>query len=479
VKTPIFGPFDVTRSTNFADNRIVNLFGEVSVNKDARAIGALYGTPGLDLLATCGAGPIKALYGWNNALYVVSGTTLYSVAADFTVTSIGSVAAPSASVAGFSYTTAGGLASIVLPFNAAGDGTYSMTDNGQQLGIFIGATATQQDGFVLLNQPGSYLLFQSNLLDLTTWDALNFASASGDPDNIVALKQTRRLIFVLKQNETEVWNNAGASGFAFQRLDGVYIETGIIAAQSLVRSGQSLFWLSQNKQGERIVVELEGLSQVRRVSNHAVEYAISKYSTVSDCVAYSYQQEGHNFIVFNFPTGNETWVYDATTSALMQAPIWHQRAAFSGGLFGRHWGNCYASFQGKHIVGDYRNGNLYNLTLDTLTDNGAQRKWLRSWRATPQPTDEPMRFSFLFVDMQSGIGVPDGTDPQLVLRWSDDGGHNFSNEYLTSAGKTGETTNRAFWTRMGSTRRNSGLDRIFELSSTDQFPVVILGADVG
>jgi hypothetical protein len=32
--------------------------------------------------------------------------------------------------------------------------------------------------------------------------------------------------------------------------------------------------------------------------------------------------------------------------------------------------------------------------------------------------------------------------------------------------------------RLGSTRRNSGLDRIFELSSTDQFPVALIGADL-
>jgi hypothetical protein len=32
--------------------------------------------------------------------------------------------------------------------------------------------------------------------------------------------------------------------------------------------------------------------------------------------------------------------------------------------------------------------------------------------------------------------------------------------------------------RLGQTRRNSGLDRIFELSSTDVFPASIIGAEL-
>ena len=80
--------------------------------------------------------------------------------------------------------------------------------------------------------------------------------------------------------------------------------------------------------------------------------------------------------------------------------------------------------------------------------------------------------------MQTGIGVPDGTNPQAVLRHSDDGGHTWSPERYAGVGKTGETTRRVKFNRMGSTRRNNGLDRIFELSSTDPFPVALLGAEL-
>jgi hypothetical protein len=131
---------------------------------------------------------------------------------------------------------------------------------------------------------------------------------------------------------------------------------------------------------------------------------------------------------------------------------------------------------GPVIIGDYRNGNIYAFDLDAQTDAGTQRKWLRTWRALKEPTTQPTRFSQLRIDMQTGADVPDGTNPQVVLRWSDDGGHAWSIEWFRSAGATGETTWRVVFNRLGSTKRATGLDRIFELSSTDPFRVALLGA---
>ena len=128
------------------------------------------------------------------------------------------------------------------------------------------------------------------------------------------------------------------------------------------------------------------------------------------------------------------------------------------------------------IVGDYRNGNLYAFNLDEATDNGTFRRWLRSWRAVPKPSQQPQRFSSLRLDMETGDQVPDGTNPQIVLRWSDDGGHTWSEERFQRAGRTGQTARRVTFKRLGSTRRNHGLDRIFEASSTDPFKVALIGA---
>ncbi len=481
--TPIFGTYGVSRSSNASDNQLTNLFPEVIDTKQGKAVGALYGCPGLDLLTTVGAGPIKAMHVMAGVLYVVSGTTLYSVTPGYVVTNLGSVLPPT--VGGlpgngvFAYSVALGLSTVTMPFTMlAGDATYYLTDNGTQLGIFVGITPCQQDGFILVNQPGSYLIWQSNLLDLTTWNALNFASASGDPDNIVRMFQLRRLIFVLKQKNTEVWQNVGTTGFAFQRLDGTFIETGCIAPHSVAKTGQEIKWISQTSQGERVVVSLQGISSPTRISDHAVEFAMSQYSTVADALGYAYQQEGHVFYVLTFPTANATWVYDATSSALAGVPMWHQRAQFAAGVFTRHIGQAYAFFNDRPVIGSYVNGALYAYDLNTLTFADLGSKWIRSWRALQKPNPQPMRFASLTIDMQTGINIASGANPQVVLRWSDDGGHTWANGRIGSVGQIGQTGFRVKFNRLGATRRNSGLDRIFELSSTDTFPVTIINAEL-
>lgn len=70
-------------------------------------------------------------------------------------------------------------------------------------------------------------------------------------------------------------------------------------------------------------------------------------------------------------------------------------------------------------------------------------------------------------------------NPQVILTWTDDGGHNYSNEQLSSEGDIGQTSFRVIWRRIGSTRRNTGLDRIFEVSSTEPRQVALIGASLG
>lgn len=130
------------------------------------------------------------------------------------------------------------------------------------------------------------------------------------------------------------------------------------------------------------------------------------------------------------------------------------------------------------VLGSYLDGSIFAFDPDTLTDNGAQRKWVRRWRALPGETTSSISFSYLAIDMETGIEVPPGTNPQLVLRWSDDGGHTWSAERFVPVGASGQTSFTVKFNRLGSTSRFSGSTRIFELSSTDPFKVSIISAEV-
>lgn len=560
MKTPILGGYYIARSTNLALQICCNLFPTTVETKSGKEMGALYATPGLDLLATLGTGPIRAISNFVGGLVVVSGNAVYTVNGALIATLAGTITTKTGPVSiinnGTQVAIFDGQSGFLLPggfplsggtIGGGGGSGYAANDlivlqasNGGQnataeievttvsggavtafsvvqtgvfnpqptsfvqesttgsgtgftltsptfgslLGLytltlpFVGPVlASYQDGFGLLEETASQIWWQSNLFDLSFWAPLNFSSADSQPDNIVGIADLHEEQFIFKERNIEVWINAGLPGFAFQRLAGVHIEMGCAAAFSIAKAGESLIWVSQNAQGVGGVHQISGY-EPKKISTKAIDKQIQSYSTISDAVAYAYQQDGHLFYVVSFPTGNATWVYDATESAALGYPAWHQRASFANGMFGRHLSNCYASFNNQCVVGDFMSGNLYAYDMDTQTDNGTPKKWVRSWRALAQPTLNPMTFSALQIDMETGIEVPDGTNPQVVLRWSDDGGHNWSNERFQAAGATGKTAQRVIFKRLGSTRLNSGLDRIFELSSTDPFMTAILAADI-
>ena len=502
MKTPILGSAYVARSINAADNRMVNLFPEI-VPEGGKEPAFLNRAPGLTLLATVGTGPIRGLWTFNGIGYVVSGLELYKITSNYTATLLGAV---------------------------SGTGPVSMADNGTQLFIacngpsyvynsltnafvqitdedFPGALAVGYlDGYFVFIEPNSQKVWVTAILEGTAVDPLDFASAEGSPDGLVSMIVDHREVWLFGTNSVEVWYDAGNVDFPLQRIQGAYNEIGCAATFSVAKLDNGLFWLGADARGQGIVYRANGYTG-QRISTHAIEYAIAQYPIISDAVAYTYQQEGHAFYVLTFPSANATWVYDVSTQA------WHERAAFSNGLFLRHRSNCQMAFNSEIVVGDFQNGNLYAFDLDIYADNGSAQKWLRSWRALPTGQNNLTRTAHhsLQLDCQSGVGLNGGSeteptylltesglfittesgdylvsvagdvytlgaDPQVMLRWSDDGGHTWSNEHWASLGQIGVYQKRVFWRRLGMTLKLR--DRVYELSGTDPVKIAIMGAEL-
>jgi hypothetical protein len=302
---------------------------------------------------------------------------------------------------------------------------------------------------------------------------LDFASAEGSPDGLVGLIVDHREAWLFGTDSVEVWYDAGLPDFPLTRIQGAFNEIGCVAAFSIAKLDNGLFWLGTDARGQGIVYRANGYTG-QRISTHAIEYAIAQYGNISDAIAYTYQQEGHAFYVLTFPSGDATWVYDVSTQA------WHERAGWDNGEFVRHRSNCQCNFGGNIIVGDYENGNIYKFSLDIYADNGGIQKWLRSWRALPTGQNNLKRTAHhsLQLNCESGVGINDGqgSDPQAMLRWSDDGGHTWSNEHWSPMGKIGAYYQRVFWRRLGMTLKLR--DRVYEVSGTDPVKIAIMGAEL-
>lgn len=469
MKSPILGSSYVARSVNAADNRMVNLYPE-AIPEGGKESGFLTRAPGLRLLGTAGQGPCRGMWQFGNYGYVVSGEKLYQINSFWDATELGTV---------------------------SGNGPVSMADNGTQLFIacnpdgfiynatsntfqkitdpdFPGAvTVGYIDGYFVFNAPNSQQFYVTAIFDGTDIDALDFASAEGSPDGLVALIVDHREVWLFGTNSVEVWYDAGTTDFPLARIQGAFNEIGCAAAYSVAKLDNALFWLGADARGRGIVYRANGYTG-QRVSTHAVEWQIQQYGSLSDAVGYTYQQDGHAFYVLNFPSANTTWIYDVATNG------WHERAGFVNGQFTRHWGNCQMAFNSEIVIGDYANGNFYAFDMDVYSDNGSVQRWLRSWRAIPTGQNNLKRTAqhSLQLDCQTGVGVVtgQGSDPQVMLRWSDDGGHTWSSEHWRSMGKIGEYGYRTIWRRLGMTLKLR--DRVYEVSGTDPVKIAVMGAEL-
>lgn len=285
------------------------------------------------------------------------------------------------------------------------------------------------------------------------FDPLDLAAKDGSPDPIVTLVVMHLEIWLIGALTTEIWYNAGAADFTFQRLPGTFIEHGCVALYSLAKHDLSVFWLSQDREGQAIVI-MGTNYKAYRISTHAIEYAIASYSTISDAIGSTYQQEGHVFYVLTFPTANKTWVYDKT------AELWHERNCLStdgNGYLNRHILNTTAFVYGKNTVGDYRDGTLYAFDLDAYTDNGNQIPRIRAFPHILED-DNRMLYQSFTADVECGNDMNGADDPQLSLRWSDNRGRSYGNKIEQSLGATGDYLTSVQWNRLGYAR-----DRVFEL----------------
>lgn len=470
MKTQFLGTAYRSRSKTLASDRCVNLYPEIVETGQAAAVGAFYGTPGLRLLASVGTGPIRGMLPVEQALYVVSGVGVYRVSPSFVVTQLGTIPTGSGAVSIIS----NGAQTVVFD-GINGYLIYNGAVSTLSLPFANPASATFQDGFGLVSQAATDVIWQSNYNDLSTWNSLNFQPINNNGGNIQALIDVHRQVYIFKETKGYFMINAGNAGFSFQLLDGVSLEFGCAAPNSVALCHETVMLVAQADEGRAIIYGIDGY-EPRRRSTHAIEWAMSQYPTITDAIAYSYQQEGHYFYQVTFPSGNATWVLDLTASARLGYDAWHERAAFSNGQFSRHQTATMAAFSQEIVVGDFNNGNLYAYDLDVFTDNGAPRKWLRSWRALAKTNIKPARGNALEIQMESGLDVVTA-GAQAVLRQSFDGS-TWSSEWFAPVGALGQTQNRLKFNRLGVDSRGLGSDRIFELSSTDAFKVALLGADM-
>lgn len=267
--------------------------------------------------------------------------------------------------------------------------------------LLVASTATFLDSFFIISPPSSKIIQVSAPNDGTSWDAADAAVKESYPDNIGKLLADHEECFVLGEARSEVWRAPGADpNFPFQRDPGACMSMGISAPDSAGVALQGICWIGGDTRGQPVAYYAQGFVP-QRISTHAVEQVWASYSTVADAAGFVYELDGHVLWQIGFPTADATWVYDFTASAQMGKPMWHERNSWNGSAFHRHRASCHCYVFGKHWVGDFENGKIYEMDSDLYTDAG---QMITCIRTLPHLCEERLRefFSKLQLDLETG-----------------------------------------------------------------------------
>jgi len=313
------------------------------------------------------------------------------------------------------------------------------------------------DGFFIVNNPAVTGRFaKSKSYDGTDWAVLETATAERSPDKLLGLIVSNRELWLVGEDTAEKWYNSGAADFPFEPDQSGFSEWGTIAPYSIVEMSGLTAWLSNNEEGNGLIVATSG-GTPQVISSPEISTEISNMSVISDCYSYAYQYQQHPFLVFSFPTAQKTLVYDILTQE------WHTWV--SKDLI-YHRSSTHTFVFGKHLVGDPENGNIYYLDWENYTDNGDQII-RRRISAKIHAEDRRVKHEGVWIDVKEGVGTST-LDPQIYLRFRDNNGP-WKNYKPRSMGKVGQRNKKCVWRRLG-----ASYDREYEIMVSDPVPAVLI-----
>jgi hypothetical protein len=472
VRVPLVDGFYEDSTRGFDYQRCINWYPVLSDSGSSKSPAHLVPTPGSRLIASLtpnqGSG-CRGLYETSGGRFFgVWGNTLYEVSSAGVVTDRNS--------------------SLRL---STTNGNVSMSDNGTQLIITTGSggyvltlssnafasisdadyptTANQvvfHDGYFVVSVPSTKTWYISDLNDGTSWNALDFASIVSSPDNITGLIRVNTDLWLFGEKSIEVWQNVGNADFPFLRVNNASQSIGTRNPWSIAKVNDNIYWLGSNKDGYGAIWRSNGYDSVM-VSTDAINDKINEVGTRDDSIAWTYQENGHYFYVITI-TGVGTFCFDETTGK------WHERAFWNPtiGQFERFKGSHSSFAFGRNYIGFNGDNNLYQLDSSYYLDNTDEIRRLRACSHI-HSENKNIKVNYLELEHERGQGLTtgQGSDPEIMLRISKDGGFTWGNEKWRKAGKKGEYSKRVRWPSLG-----MGRDWVFEFSVSDPIKWDIMGA---
>lgn len=385
----------------------------------------------------------------NNTLFVVLGKYLYSVTSAGAATMIDRV--DGSGICGVSATSdeiffATGVGDYVYNIASGTVSAVSGSPNSRSVAM-VNGRFVKPDPEATGETAGRFSW--SDVLDGTTWNGLNFATAEQKPDRSIAVAGLGNTLLLFGEETMEPWRGE-ANGFV--PITGAAQPFGIAGELALAQADGMVCFLSSDGS-----VRITNGSRPQRVSTPAVEAALAADSA-TECVAY--KEEGHT--VFEFSTADQTLCYDYAQSQLLGKPVWFEKQTNDT----RNKASAYIYGFGKTLALADDDGKVYELTRSAYPD-------VRQF-TIPHIHDDAIRdwnrLDELELMCRTGSGAIPDSDPQVMMTISRDHGYTWGEERWAGLGTIGNYANRIRWRRFG-----RFLQMTFRFRLTDQVDWTVTG----
>jgi hypothetical protein len=426
---------------------------------------------------------VRAMQVFKDKLYVVVSDNIYSVDSALVVTQINT--APLGTNAG--YVGISENVNQIVFVDGADLYVWDVLTNTYTVpaGLpFVASDITGLDGYLIAIDKDTNKWYQSALNDGTTWAALDFVVFDSVSDTLTAIRVIERRIHVFGKKVVEIWEDAGATPFAFRRNNNALLEHGCIAPWTVVTTTIMaigvMLYVARNPDGAPSVVMIEGTSFPKRISNEAIELFLQNAADIEDCSALLYKENGLTFYQLNFTSANRTFCY------VLEAKSWFEKSMPD---FSRHPAQAHAFFNNKHYIGLFNENKIYEQNYQFLEYNGELIRCILITEGVYGYTHAVVRVDR--VELECSQGIPSGTlpnqaeysqlnelivgneRPEVIMFVSRDGGRTYGNGIPAKMGKLGEYKFRTIWYRIGSmnTRRF-----VFKFEFPYKIPFILSGA---
>jgi hypothetical protein len=451
---------DDTRPWSVQDT--VNFIPVQAEKQGTRSPALLRGAPGLDAISLTGdagtpSGPCRGLHNAEGTLFGVYGNALWEIGTTGKCINRGNV--PGVERVSMAHNQVAGGNQLAIAANGAGyvwdtsNSTFQqITDDG-----FPGAMAfTFIDGYLFAADPSGNFVFNSSLADALTYNTLDRAQAEAQPDKIVGIIATHEQLWVFGERTVQPFSKRDlTSDNPYQPFaaDGnMSMEVGCASGRTICQMDNSVFWLGN----DNIVYRADGYTP-QRVSTHAIEQAIAR-ANAAQAFAFTHEDRGHKVYYLTLPDG-ETWGFDAASGE------WHRRQSY--GL--KRWRlNDLVKWGQRWVGGDYAIGKLYALNWSTQAEGSAP---LERRRVLGVVADSQNPIIVNGLEVVADTGEQASVTTNMDVRYSRDGGRNWSDWRKLSMGATGDFVQRLQMRRFG-----RGRQWVFDVRITDPVRADIMAA---